>query len=94
MIRRLSALRIQQGIELRSISIRSDVYEKYLKGEFDGYKKWISGLYTPLSWNYKDDWYLWQYLNRGELEGYSGGEKYIDFNVLNKDKQLEDLIVK
>ena len=72
----------------------AEIYEKYLKGEFDGYKKWISSLYTPLSWNYSDDWYIWQYLNRGELEGYSGGEKYIDLNVLNKEKSLDDLIVK
>lgn len=71
----------------------AEIYEKYLKGEFDGYKKWISSLYTPLSWNYKDDWYIWQYLNRGELEGYTGGEKYIDLNVLNSEKRLEDLVV-
>ena len=76
------------------IYTRSEIYDKYLKGEFDDYKKWISSLYTPLSWNYKDDWYIWQYLNRGELEGYTGGEKYIDLNILNKDKKLEDLIVK
>ena len=75
------------------IYTRSDIYDKYLKGEFDEYRKWISSLYTPISWNYKDDWYIWQYLNRGELEGYTGGEKYIDLNVLNKDKALEDLIV-
>lgn len=76
------------------IYTRPEIYNKYLKGEFDQYKKWISSFYTPLSWNYKDDWYIWQYLNRGELEGYTGGEKYIDLNVLNKDKKLEDLIVK
>ena len=76
------------------IYTRTDIYDKYLKGEFDEYKKWISSLYTPLSWNYKDDWYIWQYLNKGELEGYVGGEKYIDLNILNKDKKLEDLIVK
>lgn len=76
------------------IYTRSDIYDKYLKGEFDEYKKWISSLYTPLSWNYKDDWYIWQYLNRGELKGYTGGEKYIDLNILNKDKNIEDLIVK
>lgn len=75
------------------IYTRSDIYDKYLKGEFDEYRKWISSLYTPISWNYKDDWYIWQYLNRGELEGYTGGERYIDLNVLNKDKALEDLIV-
>ena len=76
------------------IYTRSDLYKKYLKGEFDEYKKWMSSLYTPLSWNYKDDWYIWQYLNRGELKGYKGGEKYIDLNILNKDKNIEDLIVK
>ena len=76
------------------IYTRTEIYDKYLKGEFDEYPKWISSFYTPLSWNYKDDWYIWQYLNRGELEGYTGGEKYIDLNILNKDKKLEDLIVK
>ncbi len=76
------------------IYTRPDIYENYLKGEFDEYKKWMSSVYTPLSWNYKDDWYIWQYLNRGELKGYTGGEKYIDLNILNKDKELEDLIIK
>ncbi len=76
------------------IYTRPDIYQKYLKGEFDEYKKWISSLYTPLGWNYKDDWYIWQYLNRGELEGYSGGEKYIDLNVLNSSKRLEDLKIR
>ena len=76
------------------IYTRSDIYEKYLKGEFDEYKKWISSLYTPLSWNYKDEWYIWQYLNRGELRGYTGGEKYIDLNILSRDKSLDDLTVK
>ncbi len=75
------------------IYTRSDIYYKYLKGEFDEYKKWISSLYTPISWNYKDDWYIWQYLNRGELDGYIGGEKYIDLNVFNKDKKIEELII-
>ena len=87
--------RLEQEYGFRPvIYTRPDLYETYLKGTFDGYKKWISSLYTPLSWNYKDDWYLWQYLNRGELEGYSGGEQYIDLNVFNKDHSLEDLIVK
>ena len=76
------------------IYTRTEVYNKYIKGEFDQYKKWISSFYTPLSWNYKDDWYIWQYLNRGELDGYTGGEKYIDLNILNKNKKIEDIIVK
>ena len=89
----LEMLEEQYGVK-PLVYTRTDIYDKYLKGEFDEYKKWISSLYTPLSWNYKDDWYIWQYLNRGELEGYTGGEKYIDLNILNKDKSLEDLIVK
>lgn len=76
------------------IYTRTEIYNKYIKGEFDEYKKWISSFYTPLSWNYKDDWYIWQYLNKGELEGYTGGEKFIDLNILNKEKNLEDLIIK
>ena len=76
------------------IYTRSEIYDNYLKGEFDDYKKWISSFYTPISWNYQDEWYIWQYLNHGELEGYSGGEQYIDLNVLNKDKSLEELVVK
>ncbi len=72
----------------------ADIYEKYLKGEFDGYKKWMSSLFTPLRWNYKDEWVIWQYLNRGELEGYSGGERYIDLNVLSRGTELEELTVK
>ena len=89
----LEMLEEQYGVK-PLIYTRTDIYDTYLKGEFNEYKKWISSLYTPLSWNYKDDWYIWQYLNRGELEGYTGGEKYIDLNILNKDKSLEDLIVK
>jgi len=75
------------------IYTRPDIFEKYLKGEFDAYGKWMSSFYTPLSWNYRGDWYIWQYLNRGRLDGYSGGETYIDLNVLNKDKTLEDLVI-
>ena len=88
----LNALEKEYGVK-PIIYSGAEIYDKYLKGEFDEYKKWISSFYTPLSWNYKDDWYIWQYLNKGELEGYSGGEKYIDLNIFNKDKKLEDLIV-
>lgn len=70
------------------------IYDNYLQDFSGDYKMWISSFYTPLSWNYKGDWYIWQYLNQGKLEGYTGGEKYIDLNVLNKEKDLNDLIVK
>ena len=88
----LDALEAQYGVK-PMIYTRSDIYKTYLAGTFDSYPFWISSLYTPLSWNYHGDWYLWQYLNRGVLEGYEGGEQYIDLNVLNKEKNLEQLIV-
>ena len=89
----LDALEAQYGTK-PMIYTRADIYEKYLEDFSGDYKLWISSLYTPLSWNYKGDWYLWQYFNRAELEGYSGGEQYIDLNVLNAEKSLEDLIVR
>jgi len=88
----LNALEARYGIK-PVIYTRPDIYEKYLEDFTGEYKMWISSLYTPLRWNYKGDWYIWQYLNRGILEGYSGGEKYIDLNVLNKEKDLNDLII-
>ncbi|MDO4804087.1 MAG: GH25 family lysozyme [Lachnospiraceae bacterium] len=89
----LDALETQYGVK-PMIYTRSDIYEKYLEGTFDSYPFWISSLYTPIKWNYHGDWYIWQYLNRGILDGYEGGEKYIDLNVLSRDKDLEELIVK
>ena len=89
----LNTLEAKYGVK-PMIYTRSEIYNKYLDGFSGEYKMWMSSLYTPLSWNYKGDWYIWQYLNRGALEGYSGGEKYIDLNVLNKEKDINDLIVK
>ena len=89
----LDALEAQYGVR-PMIYTRSDIYDRYLEGFTEGYKMWMTSFYTPLRWNYKGDWYVWQYLNRGILEGYTGGERYIDLNVLNKQKDLSDLIVK
>ncbi len=89
----MDALEEQYGVK-PMIYTGAEIYEKYLQGTFDGYPFWVSSLYTPLKWNYKGDWYLWQYLNRGVLEGYQGGEKYIDLNVLNENKSLEELIIR
>ena len=89
----LKTLEKQYGIK-PMIYTRSDIYDKYLKETFDSYPYWISSLYTPINWKYHGDWYIWQYLNRGILNGYTGGEKYIDLNVFNKNKNLDDLIIK
>ena len=89
----LNTLEAHYGVK-PMIYTGADIYNQYLQDFSGEYKMWISSLYTPLSWNYKGDWYIWQYLNRGKLEGYSGGETYIDLNVLNKEKDLNDLIIK
>jgi len=89
----LNAVEDKYGVK-PMIYTGAGIYEKYLSDFTEEYKFWISSLYTPLSWNYHGDWYIWQYLNRGKLEGYSGGEQYIDLNVLNKEKTLDELTVR
>ena len=89
----LNAVEDKYGVK-PMIYTGAEIYEKYLSDFSGGYKFWISSLYTPLSWNYHGDWYIWQYLNRGRLEGCSGGEQYIDLNVLNKEKTLDELTVR
>lgn len=76
------------------IYVNNKLYKKYIKKTFDEYKKWITCVYYPINFTYKDDWYIWQYTDKGKLKGYKGKEKYIDMNVINKKKSLEDLIVK
>lgn len=88
----LSAVEAEYGVK-PIIYTRSDVYENYIKGSFDGYPIWMSSLYQPVGWTYDGDWEIWQYLNRGVLDGYSGGEEFIDLNVLNPDTKLSDLLV-
>ena len=89
----LDALETKYGVK-PILYTRPDIYRKYLEESFPDCKLWISSLYTPLRWNHRGDWYIWHYLNRGVLEGYSGGEKYIDLDVLNKEKDLNELIVR
>ncbi len=69
------------------------IYKTYLEGEFDGYPKWISSVFYPPVLDYKGDWVLWQYTDRGKYEGYYGREEYIDLDVLNRKVSLESLIV-
>jgi len=85
---------LEAGYDVKPmIYTRMDLYRKYLKGTFDDYKKWMSSFYYPLKWGYKDDWYIWQYLDQGQLDGLSGGIPYIDLNVLNKEKNLRSLMI-
>ena len=62
--------------------------------EFDEYKKWLCSVYMPLSWKYHGDWTVWQYCDTAELDGYSGGERCIDLNVLKRGLGTEELTIR
>ncbi|MBO4813212.1 glycoside hydrolase family 25 [Candidatus Saccharibacteria bacterium] len=76
------------------IYAQKDFYDKYLKEDFSGYPVWARNVYFPVYIEFGGDWTIWQYKDRGELEGYSGDEKYIDLDIMNPNKNLDDLIVK
>ncbi|MBR3233694.1 glycosyl hydrolase family 25 [Candidatus Saccharibacteria bacterium] len=89
----LRALEIRYGVK-PMIYAEVDVYKRYLEGNFSGYPFWIRSVFYPIDWEFHHDWTLWQYTDRGELDGYYGEDKYIDLNVLKDGKKLEDLVVR
>ena len=87
------ALETQYGVK-PMIYAQRDLYDLYLKGSFDDNPRWVRSIYFPASWDNGDSWLIWQYKDRGELQGYVGGEKYIDLDVLNSRINLDDLRIK
>lgn len=73
---------------------QKDIYDQYLAEDFGDYPKWARNVYFPVYLDYGNNWAIWQYKDRGKLEGYAGGEEYIDLNVLNPEKTLDELTVK
>jgi len=55
-------------------------YEKYIKGNFEGYPVWIRSVITPAGLSDKRPWLFWQYNNRGRVGGIHA---YVDQNVFN-----------
>ncbi len=72
---------------------RQDYYEKYLADDFASYPRWVTNVYLPIWIESGDGWVVWQYNDKGILEGY-GGEKYIDFNAVNSSFGLDSLKMK
>ncbi len=64
---------------------QKDYYDKYLADDFGDYPRWVRNVIYPIYIDIGDDWTVWQYNDKGKLEGYEG-ETYIDFNVVNKTK--------
>ena len=67
------------------IYAQKDYYDKYLAEDFKDYPRWIRNVFYPVFIDIGDDWTIWQYNDKGKLEGYEG-ETYIDFNVVNMTK--------
>lgn len=65
-------------------------YRTLIRGEFTEYPLWIRNIYyQPLFGGGK--WVFWQYSDKGELEGYSGEERFIDLDAFRgNEKDLED----
>lgn len=70
-----------------------EIYEKYIVGYFDEYPRWVRSVYYPATFEAGGDWMIWQYCDTGELEGYEGGERYIDLDVLKRGENLEEITI-
>ena len=70
------------------------MYDMYLADDFADYPIWACSTIFPAWFEWGDSWTVWQYNNRGKLEGYSGGEASIDLNVVAGGRAgLEQLVV-
>lgn len=58
-----------------------DTYNTYIKGDFRTYRIWIRDLFKPPSLDERS-WFLWQYSNRGRVDGIP---TYLDINAFNGD---------
>ena len=71
---------VEEAYGLRPVIYATyESWELYIENQFDDYPLWIRDI-----WNQprnSADWTLWQYTNRGRLEGFSGVEPYVDLNV-------------
>ena len=70
-----------------------DVYEKYIKDAFNEYPRWVRSIYYPAFIEAGNGWIVWQYCDTAELDGYEGGERFIDLDVLKRGSSLQELMV-
>ena len=60
--------------------VTRDSYRLYVREAGLGCPLWARDVYLPPLWA-KEGWLLWQYTDRGRLDGYDGAERYIDLNA-------------
>lgn len=69
------------------------VYFKYIKGTYDDYPLWIRNVYFPAKYVVGDTWTMWQYDDTAMLDGINGDEKYIDMDIINKEKGWDSIFM-
>ncbi len=69
---------------------QKDYWDKYLAEDFADYPRWARNVFYPVWIDVGENWLVWQYNDRGTLNGYSG-EKYIDLNIINSKYGLDAL---
>lgn len=88
----LDALEKEYGVRPMIYTLKN-VYDRYLRGEVNSYPLWVRNVYYPAAFDNWENITLWQYTDTAQLNGYSGGEKYIDLDVLAEEQSLEQLMV-
>jgi lysozyme len=61
--------------------VTKDSYDLYIARELQDYEIWYRDIWRMPRLIDGREWLFWQYSNRHRIDGYSGEEKYIDFNV-------------
>ncbi len=69
------------------IYVTSKAYKSYIQGGFADYDIWIRDVYLKPRLGENRPWTFWQYTDRAELNGYDGGERFIDLNVFNGGRE-------
>ncbi len=88
----LDILEKKYGVKPMIYTLKN-IYSVYLDGEVDGYPLWVRDVFYPASLDGWGEYAMWQYLDTAQLDGYSGGEKYIDMDVLTYGMTLETITV-
>jgi lysozyme len=61
------------------IYVTREFYDSYLVGNFNSYPIWMRDIFRQPNFDDGREWFMWQFANRGHLEGIEG---YVDLNVV------------
>jgi len=64
-------------------------YGRIVAGHFTGYRLWVRSIFGVPSLTAGDNWILWQFADKGRLQGISG---FVDLNVFRGDREDFDVL--